>query len=150
MRVPIEDPNKRTEFKTPEQALTAVRLIWVALLVGQVIFFGSAMFIGRSGAMATLPASTTSVLFYVAVGLLVVVTPLAYVLRAKVRGSDRPVPFEKFVSSTVVFHGMMEGVSMVGLVVMLLSGTLIPAIIVPLIAVGVMAVNFPTGADLQK
>jgi len=150
MRIPIEDPKKRTQFNTPAQAIMAVRLIWTALLIGQMMFFAFALYISRNGGFAALPASTTSILFYVSIGLLVVVTPVAYFVRAKLLGGDRPVPLEKYVPANVAFHGMLEGVSMVGLVVMLLSGSMMPAIIVPLIAVGVMVVNFPLGGELQK
>lgn len=149
-RRPADNLKQATGVTTPAQALTAVRVVWGAMIAGQVAFLAFAFYVRSTGGLAALPASTARLLLSVAIGLLAGATVAAYTVRPRVMGAERPVPPPKYVAATIAFHGILESASVFGIVVMMLGPSPLPALVIPLIATGIMAVNFPTGSDLAR
>jgi hypothetical protein len=137
---------------TPAQRLVALRIIWAALLAGQIMFLAIALVIGRS--MHPLDPQTSQLYLYVAVAMLAVLVPTAYALRAaiyrKARGDDGMVDGAAYVTANILFFAMCEGVGIAAIAFALLNQGRGAVLFVAAIAIAVQVVNFPTGAVMRR
>jgi len=136
------------------QRLTTLRIIWFALLMGQAAFLAIVLvLIRRPTDHRALDPQLTRTLFYAALGLLVVVVPVGYFLRMKMyeknRAPDGSVTGESYLTGNIILLALCEGVSLFGIVGILLSRTLTPFIWITAAAVVIQLVNFPTGGPLR-
>ena len=131
---------------TPRQALIGSRIIWAALLLGQVIFLCVILFLRRSGGPDAPPPP---VLAYVAMLAVVVAAPIAFVMRKAMYGppDDRGnIPPKKYAAGNLRFLAILEGVSMLGLVIFLAGDPL--GLASSGVAMAIQAVNFPMGTAM--
>ena len=131
-------------------AIMTTRIIWAALLMGQVVFLAVVLTLRQnaeeSDAAKTSPIS--HMLFYTGVFMLIVAVPAAYFLRSTIYrrgGSDRNVTPQAYITGNILFLAICEGVSFVGLIGILLSGTMWPHLAISMVAIAVQSLNFPTG-----
>jgi len=146
------DPNPAV---TPQQSLRTLRIIWAALLTGQVVFLVIVMWLIRQPAQrATITPELRRTLFIIAAASLVMAVPIGYFIRRKSydkgRGPDGAVAPPGYATGNIVLYALCEGVSLFAIVGILLSRQVTPFIYITLLAVAVQAVNFPTGASLAK
>jgi hypothetical protein len=139
-----------------KQSLITVRIIWAALLVGQLFFLAIIIFVMWPSNAHTSDARTLTLLFYISVAMLVMSAPIAWFVRGAIyrggrvrAGTDSGVPPQAYVTGNIVFLSMFEGASFVGLVGMFLNGRSWPHLVVPLIAMAIQVLNFPTGAPMH-
>ena len=137
------------------QRLTTLRIIWFALLMGQAAFLAIVLLlIRRPTDHRAADPQLMRTLFYAALGLLVVAIPVGYLVRMKVydkaRAPDGSVAGESYLTGNIILLALCEGVSLFGLVGILLSRTLTPFIWITAVAVVVQLANFPTGGPLRE
>lgn len=132
---------------TPRSALFTTRIIWAALLMGQLIFLAVAYL--RGGLQINAPLGR--VLGLIAVILVVAFIPIAYVMRGILYGPARAenrVPPERYTSANIMFLAMFEGPSFLGILTFLGTAQPWPALLASGIAILVQLINFPTGSAM--
>src|SRR5437773_10245860 len=140
--------------QTSSNPLGVARVIWGALLLGEIIFLIVIVKVmwpqqtGRAPVIGPWPLF----LFYIALALLLVLTPVAFFMRMMIfqRGRDernllRP---QAYVTGTILFLALLEGAAFFGLVNLMLSRTIWPHAIVPGVAMILQALSFPVGSDV--
>jgi hypothetical protein len=138
---------------SPEQSLRTLRIIWAALLLGQVVFLAIVMWLIRQPAdRATITPDLRRTLFIIAAVWLVMAVPIGYFIRWKIydkgRGVDGSVTPGRYATGNIILFALCEGVSLFAIVGILLSRELTPFIYITLLAIAVQAVNFPTGGSI--
>ena len=136
----------------PEKVLRLARVIWAALLLGQISFAGVIGFLITRGGIGLEPGEMSRLLTRVNFGLLVLMVPLAYVVRGLIfrrSGEGRAMPPPDYLRGTIVFLAMCEFVALFGLVTTLLNGSFFPPAITTLIALIVQAMNLPDGREIR-
>lgn len=136
---------------SPRQAILVQRVIWAALLVGQLAFLAVIWFLLKSGNVSLQPA-TGHLLFLVSAAMLAGMLPIAWLIRrAMIRpGSDGLVSTGAYGTGNIVFYAMCEGPSFAGLIGILLGGVFWPNLIVPLIAMAAQILHFPAALNLRN
>jgi hypothetical protein len=140
--------NQPTPTPPPPRAqLTVLRIIWMALLLGPLVFFGVIV----SGVMAPPQTTPQPVLVWVNLVMLLTFVPVAFVVRtvlfrrAEVEGG---IPIAAYSNGSIIFWAGCEGVSFLGLVIAHLNGSLWPTIVISGIAMGLQVLTFPVGGRL--
>ena len=140
----------RSPAITPERALLTARIIWGALLMGQLIFLVVVLSIGPRFPEPN--ANASRILFYVAAAMLVTLVPVAYVLRGVIysRGrKDGVVAPQAYLTGNILFLALCEAVGMAGLAFGLLNRGSGPNMVIAVAAMAVQAINFPTGRAMR-
>jgi F0F1-type ATP synthase membrane subunit c/vacuolar-type H+-ATPase subunit K len=135
----------------PEQSLKMTRIIWAAMLLGQVTFLMVALAIGSS--FAGSDPQSGPLLLYLATGMLVVAVPTAYIIRSviyRARASGSVVSPQQYFTANLVFLAMLEGVGLFAIVGLLISGDVGLHLLVVAAALGLQALNFPTGSAMRE
>ena len=144
----MPSPSKRFNAEeNPAKSLLVLRIIWAALLMGQVLFLGITLMLRSQGSAPPADATMLQMLFFVEIAFAAMTIPVAFFIRRIVTGSDRPIPIGKYFSGTLVFLAILEGVSLFGIVVILLGQPLETGLIVPGLSMALQALNFPKGAN---
>jgi hypothetical protein len=138
---------------SPRHSLMTLRIIWFALLMGQVIFLAIVLWLIRQPGQAAEP-QVRRTLFIIAAVMLATAIPVGYFLRMRLyergRESDGSVSPGAYGSGNIIFYALCEGPSLFAIVGILLSREPMPFIILTLVAMAAQAVNFPTGAPLRE
>jgi hypothetical protein len=126
-----------------KQALLITRIMWGAMLMGEVVFL-----IVTLTTRQTDPASADSarISAYVAIGMMLMIGPAAFVVRKILYGpgiEEENVPPQKYATGNIVFTALLEGVAFFGLVVFMLGSPLGLAAAGPAMALQIL--NFPSG-----
>jgi F0F1-type ATP synthase membrane subunit c/vacuolar-type H+-ATPase subunit K len=136
------------------QQLMTLRIIWAALLIGQVIFFLAIAFVLWPQGQRTTNEQFLQTLFYVACAMLLTVVPVTFFIRSVTfrngrdeRGNVRP---PAYATGNIIFWAGCEGVSFFGLVGALLNHGPWPHLVVSVIAVAAQILAFPTGAPMRQ
>jgi hypothetical protein len=140
---------------SPRGSLVTLRIIWAALLLGQLTFLGIVVWLIRQpGARAPVSPDLRRTLFILCAAWLVMAVPVGYFIRLKMFEKDRrpdgSVAPASYASGNIIFWALCEGVSLFAIVGILLAREMAPFIYITLIAVAVQAINFPTGAPLGE
>jgi hypothetical protein len=132
-------------------ALRTLRVLWAAMLSGQLIFLFIIFFLWSTDRIEPI-GSVAMVLFYVSLGLMGAVIPLAYFVRNQIYKrnwqADAVTP-AGYAQGNLLLLVMLEGVSMFALVATLLNGRLWPTFLPAVICLAFQVINFPTGAPMQ-
>jgi hypothetical protein len=136
--------------------LTSLRIIWGAMLMGQLMFLG-VIFAVFHPAWTAPPASGNQppdMLFYCSVGLLVMCVIGAFAIRAVVFNANRDeqglIKPQGYVTGTIIYMAMLEGAAFFGLVNVILHKALWPHILVAGIAIALQLIAFPTGNNVAE
>ncbi|MCC6580630.1 MAG: hypothetical protein IT440_09320 [Phycisphaeraceae bacterium] len=132
--------------------LLMMRMLWAALLSGQVIFLVVIVVLWILGKAPENAALSRSV-FYVGGVLLVLASALGPMIRNQIykanwRG-DAVLP-KGYITGNIVFLAMFEAASFVGLLAVMLSGRFSYPLAVPVLALAVQVINFPTGRVMMS
>jgi hypothetical protein len=149
------EPNPDRGLPTdPRGVLMTLRIIWGALLMGQIIFFGVIVFVLWPQHRRTMDEQTLRLLFYVECAMLLTMIPVGFALRSITfrngrdeRGNVRPGAYS---TGNILLWAMCEGVSFFGLVGAMLNNAPWPHLIVTIIAVVVQLITFPTGGEMGE
>lgn len=136
---------------TPQSVVRTARLVWAALLAGQMVFLVVVLVVmGKPGPDAQ--QDVPKLLAMVSGVLLVSGIPIGSMLRKKtwdsgrVEGKLKP---SAYVAGHVLFLAVCEGPALLSLVSVLLAGSVFPFVLPALVAMAVQLANYPTEAPLQ-
>lgn len=133
----------------PAKALMTMRIIWLALLLGPILFMGVIVLVILPQSRQT--TQPQPILTWVSFALLAMTVPVAFVIRGIIlrrsRIEDR-IPTSAYSAANIIFWAASEGCALFALVVVMLNRSLWPTIVVAAIALCLQAITFPTGADL--
>jgi len=145
-----------TRQTRPDVAGTVLtlRILWAALLMGQVVFFTAVLMVLMRGSGApAVGAKVIEMMLMICTVMLIAALVGGYHLRMQIYKAywqaDAVTPRGYFVGNLLLL-AMLEGVSMFGLVIVLLGGALLPAIGPSVVAVASQLVNFPTGRAMLR
>jgi hypothetical protein len=129
----------------PRRAIFTLRIIWLALILGQAIFFVVAV-VQRG----RLSGKGSEMLPYIALALAAAVMPIGGFLRRMSieRGKREMHPMQGLATGTILFLACCEGPSFFASVSILITGTLTPAVWVPVVATALMLIVFPNEEQL--
>ena len=144
----------------PAANLRVLRIIWAALLMGEVLFLVVATTVAAAppprSASPAAPADDSDfprLLFYIALGMLVTVAPIAFMLRQMTyqrgRQPDGTLAAGAYATGNILFWAMFEGVGMFAITGALLNGGRGPHLYVAAAAMAIHILTFPTGAPLR-
>jgi len=131
-----------------------IRLVWAALLPGQVFFGLTVIAIGvpQSGGKPLLGTGTAALAWKIGLGVWVVLTAAGYISRSQIykrSWKKHSVTVGGYFIGNLVLWALMEIPFFVSVVDVFATGHLFPGALPALLAIGVMLVNFPTGGPLQ-
>jgi len=136
-----------------QQALQVVRVIWAALLMGQIGFLCAIVVLWNANvSLPTLSDDVLRLLLIVDFGLPIFVVPVGYFLRSqtyKKHWQGPAVTLRGYLMGNLVLLALCEAVAIFGLVVTLMMKTLWPAVIPSVLAMAVQIINFPNGQAMQ-
>jgi hypothetical protein len=135
-----------------QSRLMVLRIIWAALLMGEVMFMAVTLAIGGGGPPAD--PRMPQIMLYVAIIMLASMVPIAYVIRSFIyrggRREDGTVSAQAYATGNILFWAMCEGVAFCAITGAFLNGGRGPHLFVACIAIAVQVLNFPTGAVLDE
>jgi len=135
-----------------DAALFRLRIIWLAMILGQLAFIGIAYLFIKDGFEPIVGGELAQSMFYAAMGTFALGLVGGYILRMQTYKrcwlADRVTP-EGYFMGNLMLYAIMEAVSIFGVVVVLLSGQLAPHIVPAAAALLVMAINFPGGGPMR-
>jgi len=143
---------RRGDWSTasPANALVGVRVIWGGLLLGPVALLVVVVAVGH-GSERDL-GDLAMFLFGLEVAFLVVAAVVGGFARKQIYKrhwqADAITP-RGYVLGNILLLTLLEAASLFGLVLTMLHGRLIPMVLPAMIAMGLHAVNFPTGGPMQ-
>ncbi len=136
---------------TPAQALLTTRILWAALLAGQLVFLAVIAVMMSQGSLKPVEPQLTMTLFAVALGAIILAIPLGYFLRGQIykkHWRENIVEPRGYVTGNLVLLALCEGPAMLALVACLLSASFWPALLPALLAMGIQILNFPHGQPM--
>ncbi len=138
---------------TPESTLRQVRLIWAAMIVGILTFFGISlgMTLSRSQPI-TINRSLSRAMFYGVMVAFVVLPTVGLALRLKTykRGYvDRAVTPQAYMKGNIIVFAMLETIAILASLVLLLTGIVAQTAFVVVLSVMLMILNWPNGHPMH-
>jgi hypothetical protein len=134
---------------TPKKALITIRIIWLALMLGQLTF----LVLILAGVLPKQhPVQPQPLLAWINLGMLLTIVPVAFVIRTfifKRSEVDGQIPAQAFSTGNIIFWAACEGVSFSGLVFGFVNGSLWPTILIVAVALGLQVLTFPVGGQLM-
>lgn len=131
------------------QVLLMNRIIWGALMLGELMFMGIAL--GLGGSRQSNERGAT-ILFYVGVAFAASAIPAAFFIRSLIfrAGTDPAgnVLPGRYTTGNIICWAMCEGVAFLALVTCMIGGKAMPYLIPAVVAMAAQAITFPTGAQL--
>ena len=131
-----------------QKQLTVLRIIWGAMLMGEVTFMFVALMLGPNMHSTT----DTTLLARVAAGMFLVMMPISFVVRNLVyraNSKDGALTMAGYSTGNIIFWAMCEGIAFFGLVVTMLAGKAGLAFAIAVAAMAVQILNFPTGGPVK-
>jgi hypothetical protein len=137
------------EFKTRVMTL---RIIWFALLMGQIVFAAVVLFILPPQRRQS--PDMLRLMFWIVLAMLLILVPLGLIVRKIIYrgGMDQSgaVSPQAYATGMIVFLAMCEGVGFFGLVCTMLNGGPGPHLVVAVTAMAIQLVSFPTGSPMRS
>ena len=136
----------------PARAITVIRIIWGALLLGQFAFAAVVAIILTQQGRQPAPAVDPTILLMINIAMLVVIVPAMFMMRMKTFGRNRVnglITPAAYSTGNIMFWAGCESVSFFGLVVAMLTHNFWPTILCVIAAMAVQIVTFPRLSDIQ-
>lgn len=138
----------KSPLTSPEAAVRVARIVWAALLIGVVGFLALAVFLPRASTVEAPPP----LLFWVSLGVSVVLLPASFLTREAIWGKARTAagvaPYAWFTGG-MAQQAMCEGASFLGSTVTLISASPWPAAIPALIGLVGLVLGRPATDELD-
>jgi hypothetical protein len=137
---------------SPRQSLITLRIIWAALLLGQVLFLVVVLSLIRQPG-EPLDGQVRQIIFVASLGMLIAFVPLGYLVRGRAyeagRQQDGTVSAASYATGNIILLALCEAPSMMAIVGILLSRETMPFVLVTILAIAVQTINFPTGGPMR-
>ena len=141
---------------TPASSLLVNRIIWGALIMGQVAFMSAQMIILRqpqNGARPPISADMLMVFVIVNAVMLATIIPVTFFIRSlifkRARNAEGVIPPQAFSTGNIIFWAGCEGCSLFGLVVAFLNYSFWPTIVFVAIALACQVATFPRRSQIE-
>jgi hypothetical protein len=152
----IENAGKGIMKPRPEVAIRVQRIIWGALIMGQLGFMGVVGFIilnpGPAAGAVRIPDDSLKMLLMLNAGMLVTIVPTMFLVRwwmfSRAR-ADGVIPVEVYAKGNIMFWAGCEGCSFFGLIIALMHGDFWPSIVIVAVAMGLQAAAFPRSSHVK-
>jgi len=135
----------------PKQALFTSRLIWFAMIMGQLVFMLVVVLAVWPGGSYE-GSEITMLMTYVNIAMLLTTVPVVFFVRNQIykkNWQENRVTPQGYVTGNIVLFAGCEGVALFGIVVTMLHGSFGLPIVPAVIALGVLAFNFPNGRPME-
>ena len=146
------DPTNQPQLSREGRLLTA-RIIWGAMLMGELIFMAVIMLVIWPDSSPEQRMSDEMRGIFVSVGLAMLLSAVAmgYIVRSRIAvpGPDGLIEGGRYFTGNLILWAACEGAAMFGLVAMLLDQKLWPFLGIVIVAMAVQAINFPTGSGMK-
>jgi len=133
--------------------LASARIIWGALLMGEIMFLAVIMLVLWPNARPEQRLSDDILRYYLyaGLGMLVGVIAMGYILRSIIAkaGPDGLIDGGRYVTGNIILWALSEGAAMFGLVGMMLDQKPWPFLAIVIVAMANQAINFPTGGGMK-
>ena len=133
--------------------MLTLRVIWAALLTGQIMFLGVALFLVKQQSRpAAVEPSVTSLIFYVGCAILVGGLLGGHVIRGAITSkasTPRGTTATAYAAGTIILLALLEAPAMIGGVVILLSQTAMPGAVLAGLAIVATLVHFPLATNVD-
>jgi F0F1-type ATP synthase membrane subunit c/vacuolar-type H+-ATPase subunit K len=136
----------------PKQTLLVTRIVWGALLAGQLMFLGVIVAMGRVQAVSAPLVDPQRMLFLVSAAFTVVAIGMGYFVRMqtyKAGWQGDAIRPASYFTGNLLLLALLEGASLLALVVTMLHGALWPTIAPAVVAMMMQVVNFPNGRAME-
>ena len=133
------------------QALMTLRIIWAAMVFGQVVI-AAVLMVLMLGMDQPLMASPHWLFVAIPAGMLAVAAPAGYFIRGQVYKANwqgQVVTPSGYSTGNIVLLAILESVAIIALVLMFVGGWPPWPGVIALLALVIQAVNFPTGAPMR-
>ncbi len=133
-----------------EKALKSIRILWGAMLMGQLIFLGVVLALSWSSEPAEFEEVKS--LYMIAVVFALVSVPISSFIRMqmyKKNWVNNSVTPQGYVQGTLVSLAVIEAASFFSLVVVLIHSHIGPTLALPVALIGVFVMNYPNGKPMQ-
>ncbi len=136
---------------TPEKALISSRIMWAALVGGQVIFL--IVIIAMQGRLSGTPdPQMVATLHYISIGMVIAAVPVGMFIRSQMYKKfwvGNKVTPQGYLQGNLLLWAMCEGTSLFGLVVTMLADGFWPWVVPSALAMAVQVMNWPDGAPMR-
>jgi hypothetical protein len=136
---------------SPRTALLTLRIIWLGMIMALVVFLCVVAFVLLPGRAQ--PANPRPLLVTVNLVMLLTIVPITLVIRGLIFRAGRSpagIRFPAYMTGNIVFWAGCDSVAFSGLVFSIVNGSMWPFIVFVAIAMGLMAITFPTGTALDR
>jgi hypothetical protein len=133
---------------TAAGALATARIIWFAMMMGELIFLAVILFVVLPHRNS--PPEPNPILVYANVVLLLTSVPMTFMIRRfifKKAETDGATPGGAYFTGNVIFWAGCEGACFFALAIVMITGSLWPTILIAAIALCLQAITFPVGGD---
>jgi hypothetical protein len=134
---------------TPKQALLTMRIIWGAMLMGEIAFLTVLMTVVLPARKD--PPNVQRVLVITSAIMLATVIPVAFFVRSAIFNRARTeggIPAGPYATGNIIFWAACEGTTFFALVAALLNGSLAPTVYFAAVAIAVQVTAFPSASKL--
>lgn len=137
---------------SPTSAVLTLRVLWGALLLGQVSLVVVILAMGEQRFQTDKMKDFVQGLFWLSWAFLAIVVPAGYFLRNQIYKRywrEQAIEPGAYVIGNLLLLTMLEGMALFGWILALLGGRFLPTALPSFVAMGVQVINFPTGAPLR-
>jgi hypothetical protein len=135
---------------SPRQALLTMRIIWGALLMGEIGFLVVVMTVLLPARRE--PPNVQRLFVLVSAVFLATAVPVAFFVRAAIFNrarTDGGIAPGAYATGNIIFWAACEGVAFFGLVAVVLNGSLSPTVYFAAVAMALQISAFPSSAKLK-
>jgi hypothetical protein len=138
------------ENMSPQMALLQMRIVWAALLIGQLIFMGVVIiFCLKSDSPQFEPIEFLYVTCAVICLALVMASTFIRMQIYKRNWVENAVTPNGYIAGQIVALAMIEGANLMSLLVIMLNRKLDLTFVLPIVLLGVFLMSFPNGKPMQ-
>lgn len=143
--------SSRSDDSVIRKALVGQRIIWMAMIMGQLSFLFVIVFAVWPSGFNGDP-KLAQLVFPVAVGYSAIAICVGWLLRRLIfkRSPDGTVQLRRFVTGNIILWSCCESAGLFGLVTMMLSKKLWPPVIIPAIALSAHILTLPFAANVRQ
>ena len=146
------DSMNQPQFSRQARLVTA-RIIWGAMLMGQIMFLAVIMLVIWPNARPEhrMADNSLRIFLYVGMAMLVGAIAMGYFIRSIIakRGPDGLIEGGRYVTGNIILWALSEGAAMFGLVGMMLDQKPWPFLGIVIVAMANQAITFPTGSSMK-
>ena len=137
----------------PRGMLITTRILWAALLAGQIGFMFVILVIWsqKADSPAQNSEDVAQIIGYIAIAMLVLLTPIGYFIRNQVYKAnwegDVVTPLG-YMRGNIILLAMLEGTAFLGLIGTLVQGSFGLPLVPAVVAMAIQVINFPHGRPM--